>query len=72
VEFDRILEQIKPLLIDQALSVMEIIMQVRGFPEKKIVDTINFLVDHQKIVLQRDGRYRWRGGRDAEDLSLLD
>jgi ATP-dependent DNA helicase RecQ len=60
VEFDRILEQIKPQLMENALSVMEVIMLVRGFPEKKVVDALNWLVDNDKVSVLKDGKYKWR------------
>lgn len=60
VEFDRILEQLKPLLKEHALSLGDIISQIRGFPDKKVLDVLNWMIDNDKIILDREGHYYWR------------
>jgi ATP-dependent DNA helicase RecQ len=60
VEFDRILEQFKPQLKENPMTLPEIMMLVKGFNEKKVMDVINWLVDNGKVRVLGDGRYEWK------------
>jgi ATP-dependent DNA helicase RecQ len=59
VEFDRILEQLKPMLRGDALSLDEIIFRVKDFKADKVIKAMNWLMDHDKISIEADGKYKW-------------
>lgn len=56
-EFDRLLEIVKPLLKEEALS-MEELVERTDIPEEKLLKLIEWLLDNDK--LQQDGRKKMR------------
>jgi ATP-dependent DNA helicase RecQ len=58
-EFDKIVEQIRPLLQQQALELQEIINYTKGIPEEKVINVVRWLADNNKITAEANGKYRW-------------
>jgi len=59
LEFDKIVERIKPLLRQQSLSLKDIIENLKGIPEDKLIKTLRWLADNDKVIYQKDGTYKW-------------
>ncbi len=59
IEFDQIVEQLKPILQGQFLTLREIIPHINGFSEDKIVAVLNWLADHDKLKANGEGKFRW-------------
>jgi len=59
MEFDTIVEQIKPLISETSLALAEIIHTVKSIPEEKVIKTLQWLADNDKIMIGKDGKYRW-------------
>ncbi len=58
MEFDKIVEQIRPLLQNQALALDGIMALVTGVSEEKLVKVLQWLTENDKIALE-EGKYRW-------------
>ena len=50
LEFDQVVDQIKPILKDQNLSLEEVIQQVKNIDEERIIKVIRWLMDINKIT----------------------
>ena len=59
MEFDKILESIKPLLRKEAISLAEICMRFPDFSEDHILNVIRWLLDSDKIQ-KKDSLYSWK------------
>jgi ATP-dependent DNA helicase RecQ len=59
IEFDHIVEQLKPLLKDKYLSLPEILPNIKGFSDDKIISALNWLADHDKLKANGEGKFRW-------------
>jgi ATP-dependent DNA helicase RecQ len=59
MEVDKIVEQIRPLLQNNAMELKDIILVVKGFTEAKVIKVLQWLTDNDKITLEEGGKYRW-------------
>ena len=59
IEFDNLVEQLKPMLRNDFISLHEIIPNIKGFSGDKVIAAINWLADHDKIKTDGQGRFRW-------------
>jgi ATP-dependent DNA helicase RecQ len=59
LEFDLILEKIKPLLNHDACFLQELIDRVSDFDEDKVIKVVRWLQDNNKIELTGDHRLKW-------------
>ncbi len=56
LEFDNILELVKPILTDQGMSMQDLINKLKtSIPEKKIIKVVQWLMDNGKVVISEDG-----------------
>ncbi len=59
MEFDKIVDQIRPLLQGKAMELKEIISLVKGVTDEKLTKVLQWLTDNDKITLEEGGKYRW-------------
>lgn len=59
LEFDEIVEQIKPLLRKSPLSIDDLINQSKFASESKIIKVVQWLMDNQRICMNDDGLLVW-------------
>lgn len=59
LEFDRIVEIIKPVLKNQAMDIRQICNISTGLSEEMVVKVIRWLADNDKIEIRSDGTYKW-------------
>jgi ATP-dependent DNA helicase RecQ len=59
LEFETILASVKPLLKTRACSLQEIADTVSSLQEDKVIRALQWLVDNEKIGLDREKRYYW-------------
>jgi ATP-dependent DNA helicase RecQ len=59
VEFDRIVETIKPVLKLKSCTMDEIIATAGSIQDEKVLRAIQWLVDNDKIRIEPGGKYRW-------------
>jgi ATP-dependent DNA helicase RecQ len=59
IEFDSLVEQLKPMLRNDYVSLHDIIPNIKGFSGDKVIAAINWLADHDKIKTDGQGRFRW-------------
>lgn len=60
LEFDTVLNQIKPLLQKQPLPLRELAENVKGASEDKIIKVVQWLLDNEKITYDKSRRLSWR------------
>lgn len=60
VEFDQMLEIIKPLLRSKTASIAEIQECLTLFSERKILNFLQWLLDNDKIRQNNEGEYLWK------------
>ena len=60
LEFDTVLEKIKPLLKQQPRSIKELADQVKGVNEDKIIKVIQWLLDNDKIMYNKMLELSWK------------
>ncbi|MEN8120580.1 MAG: ATP-dependent DNA helicase RecQ [Bacteroidota bacterium] len=58
-EFDLILENIKPRLMENEMSLEEL-MESCKFLENKLLKVISWLTENEKIVLTKENKYKWK------------
>lgn len=58
IEYDLILEKIKPILQQQDCTMEELVQSVPNIRREKVVKVVSWLLDHGKIGIQF-GEYRW-------------
>ncbi len=58
-EFDRILEEIKGILADKQPDAEELV-KLCTYPEEKVIKVTRWLLDHDKIVRDKDYRLLWK------------
>jgi len=58
-EFDKIVETVRPMLNATALSLEEIIDTADGINEDHLIKVLRWLVDNDKITLNKEGKYCW-------------
>jgi ATP-dependent DNA helicase RecQ len=59
IEFDGIVEQLKPLLRSKPCTMEEIVDSVRGFHEDKVIRALQWLHDNDKLEYD-EGKFSWR------------
>ncbi len=59
LEFDIVLNQIKPLLTKSAYTIEEIINEVENVNENKIIKVIQWLMDKRKVVYNSNNKLTW-------------
>ncbi len=59
LEFDSILQKIKPLLISKPFTMEEIIQEIKNINEDKIINVVQWLLDNDKIVYNQQQKLSW-------------
>lgn len=65
IEFDLIIEQIKPRLQTSDLTMEEVVALVPKLRREKVVKVMTWLLENGKVGV-RFGRYRWMQGKDRD------
>lgn len=60
LEFDRILDKVKPLLRGRHLFPEEVLKELPGLNEDRLLSALHWLRDTGKIKLDKQGRYFWK------------
>jgi len=60
LEFDGIIEMIKPFLIKEEKSLEEIVNIGKGINEDKMLIAIQWLIDNNKIEMTHEQKFKWR------------
>lgn len=60
MEFNKILEKIKPALKEKPQALNELLFIAREFPEDKVINVVMWLVDNEKLDVTEAQRYTWR------------
>jgi ATP-dependent DNA helicase RecQ len=60
MEFDNIVDMIKPLLKSKSCTLDELVAAALQVNEDKVLRAVQWLVDNEKIVLNPDRKYSWR------------
>jgi len=60
LEFDQILKKIKPLLVDKASSVEEVVNYSKVTNEDKVLKVIRYLLDNNKINIDTEQKITWK------------
>jgi len=60
MEFNEILEKIKPALKDKPHALNELLFIARQFPEDKVINVVMWLVDNEKLDVNERQMYSWR------------
>jgi ATP-dependent DNA helicase RecQ len=60
LEFETILNQVKPVLLLGSYSLRELVDIPKNIPADKIIRVIQWLADNGKIVLDEEKKYRWK------------
>ncbi len=60
MEFDRIVETIKPLLKTRSCSMEDLVLAADPIDEDKIIRAVQWLMDNEKIAMDRERRFRWK------------
>ncbi|MDY0014693.1 MAG: RecQ family zinc-binding domain-containing protein, partial [Bacteroidales bacterium] len=58
LEFDTILESIKPILQKQDTDI-NVLVDYSHFPEEKIIKVVRWLLDNNKIIQSEEKKLRW-------------
>jgi len=59
LEFDTILNSIKPVLKEAHRSISELVATVSSIPEDKVIRAVQWLVDNEKISIDKEKQYFW-------------
>jgi len=59
MEFDKIVDTLRPHINNEALNLEEIIEKLKGINEDHLIKVLQWLVDNDKIELNAQGKYRW-------------
>jgi len=59
MEFDRIVETIKPILKSRPCTMEDLVSAAAPVDEDKIIRAIRWLADNGKISMEKEGTYRW-------------
>jgi ATP-dependent DNA helicase RecQ len=59
LEFDQIVEYIKPVLRHSSCTIEEVVASVPSIPEDKVLRAMQWLIENGKIVVLPDRRYKW-------------
>lgn len=60
LEFNKILEMIKPALKEKPQALNELMFIAREFPEDKVINVLMWLVDNEKADVNDEQLYSWR------------
>jgi ATP-dependent DNA helicase RecQ len=60
-EFKKISSELEPILRSQALSIEEIVENLKNYREDKILKAFRWLLDNDKIISFDGHKFRWRG-----------
>jgi len=60
IEFDNIVDLIKPILKTRPCSIAELVNTADPVDEDKVIRTVQWLVDNEKILVDEERKYRWR------------
>jgi hypothetical protein len=60
MEFNSILEMIKPVLKTKPCSMEDLVVAADPINEDKIIRAVQWLLDNEKITLDKERRLRWR------------
>jgi ATP-dependent DNA helicase RecQ len=63
LEFDNILQLVKPYLLNQSVKLEELVTKIKsGIPEDKIIKVVQWLIDNNKIDQDTiTGKLSWKG-----------
>jgi len=64
LEFNNILEILKPLLLREPCSLQQLLDACPRISEDKVISAITWLTDNEKVLLAGDGIFKWNS-RDA-------
>jgi ATP-dependent DNA helicase RecQ len=59
LEFSKVSRQLEPILQEQALAIEEVVEQIKGVNEEKIIKAIRWMLDNNMIASTPDNRFRW-------------
>ncbi|NTW25653.1 MAG: RecQ family ATP-dependent DNA helicase [Lentimicrobium sp.] len=59
LDFNNIIEVIKPILEQQSLSMEGLVVACRNINEEKVIKAVTWLVDNDKIDMLEDGTFQW-------------
>ncbi|HPE55901.1 MAG TPA: ATP-dependent DNA helicase RecQ [Bacteroidales bacterium] len=60
LEFNNVLNQVKPLILNKPLSIKEISEQIRGASENQVIKVIQWLLDNNKIEYDAARKLSWK------------
>ena len=60
MEFNEILEKIKPALKEKPHALNELLFIAKNFPEDKVINVVMWLVDNEKVDANERQMYSWR------------
>ncbi|MCB0821974.1 MAG: RecQ family ATP-dependent DNA helicase [Bacteroidales bacterium] len=60
LEFNNVLNQVKPLILNEPLSIKEISEQIRGASENQVIKVIQWLLDNNKIEYDAARKLSWK------------
>ncbi len=60
LEFNKILEMIKPALKEKPQALNELLFIAKKFPEDKVINVVMWLVDNEKLDVNEGQLYSWR------------
>lgn len=60
LEFNKILEKIKPALKEKPQALNELLFIAKEFPEDKVINVVMWLVDNEKLDVNEGQLYSWR------------
>ncbi|MBE9483699.1 MAG: RecQ family ATP-dependent DNA helicase [Bacteroidetes bacterium] len=60
MEFNEILEKIKPSLKEKPQALNELLFIAKEFPEDKVINVVMWLVDNEKVDVDEKQLYSWR------------
>jgi ATP-dependent DNA helicase RecQ len=58
-EFKRVTEQIELLITEKAMTLEEIVENIKGSNDDKIIKAFRWLLDNDKITTTEDNRFVW-------------
>ena len=59
MEFDTIVNRIKPLLKTRPCTLEELIRAAEPVDEDKVIRALRWLTDNEKITFEKDNKYQW-------------
>jgi ATP-dependent DNA helicase RecQ len=60
LDFDRVLDSVKPLLQENAYSLEELAKKLENMNEDKMIKVIQWLLDNDKIIYDSEQKLRWK------------